>query len=190
MQASAVVPSKSSNEPPQVDKEPPHAEDNIAKGSQNNAMYQNQKCFHCGGARHPRSKCPARDSTCMKCKKIGHWIKVCRSQKNSDGNNNVQNKTTASSVLASMGDYPEKLRKSALVVTINNYKTMGLADSGSSDSFIDFQFSKTQLNLIVDNKYDRYIYSQNILIYILFLIMIPSLWLQNLIRLKLLAMLW
>ena len=38
-----------------------------------------QKCFFCGYQRHPHSKCPARDATCSKCRKKGHFQKVCRS---------------------------------------------------------------------------------------------------------------
>ena len=33
----------------------------------------NSKCFFCGNARHPRSKCPAREATCNKCHKKGHF---------------------------------------------------------------------------------------------------------------------
>lgn len=39
-----------------------------------------EDCFFCGNQRHPRSKCPARESECRKCKKTGHWAKVCKSQ--------------------------------------------------------------------------------------------------------------
>ncbi|PIK39574.1 hypothetical protein BSL78_23581 [Apostichopus japonicus] len=33
------------------------------------------KCFFCGYAKHPRSRCPARDETCNKCDKRGHFAK-------------------------------------------------------------------------------------------------------------------
>ncbi|CAB4023460.1 Retrovirus-related Pol poly from transposon opus [Paramuricea clavata] len=42
------------------------------------AMEVENSCFFCGNARHPRSKCPARDVTCLKCQKKGHFAKVCR----------------------------------------------------------------------------------------------------------------
>ena len=41
----------------------------------------NDKCFFCGLSRHPRSKCPAKESVCNSCSKIGHWGKVCKSSK-------------------------------------------------------------------------------------------------------------
>ena len=37
------------------------------------------KCFFCGYKRHPRSKCPAKDVTCMNCGKKGHYARVCKS---------------------------------------------------------------------------------------------------------------
>ncbi|XP_077864282.1 uncharacterized protein LOC144349635 [Saccoglossus kowalevskii] len=36
-------------------------------------------CRWCGGQRHDRRICPARDSTCHKCQKSGHFKKVCHS---------------------------------------------------------------------------------------------------------------
>jgi hypothetical protein len=40
-----------------------------------------QSCFRCGkNPSHSREKCPARNSTCNKCSKVGHWAKVCRTK--------------------------------------------------------------------------------------------------------------
>ena len=36
------------------------------------------KCFWCGGRRHPRSNCPARNSVCHNCRIKGHWSSACR----------------------------------------------------------------------------------------------------------------
>ena len=38
----------------------------------------NSSCYYCGYDLHPRSKCPARDATCDKCRRRGHYAKVCR----------------------------------------------------------------------------------------------------------------
>ena len=40
-----------------------------------------QMCMHCGSTseNHLRLKCPTRDATCVKCKKRGHFTKVCLS---------------------------------------------------------------------------------------------------------------
>ena len=39
-----------------------------------------ENCYFCGNYRHPRADCPAREAKCRKCKKEGHWAKVCISQ--------------------------------------------------------------------------------------------------------------
>jgi hypothetical protein len=54
------------------------AEDAPERGNLNTAS---SACYFCGRSRHPRSKCPAKDATCNKCSKTGHFSKVCRSTK-------------------------------------------------------------------------------------------------------------
>ena len=34
-------------------------------------------CYNCGRSRHPRRLCPARDATCHKCSRKGHFAKHC-----------------------------------------------------------------------------------------------------------------
>ncbi|XP_059094282.1 uncharacterized protein LOC131889235 [Tigriopus californicus] len=38
-----------------------------------------KKCHHCGNFPHPRERCPARKVTCLKCSKMGHFARHCRS---------------------------------------------------------------------------------------------------------------
>ena len=53
-----------------------------AKGkrqSQRHSRHSEDKpCKWCGGAQHDHEKCPARDKSCNKCKKKGHFAIVCR----------------------------------------------------------------------------------------------------------------
>ena len=53
-----------------------------SKNNKNNWKPQipKENCMWCGNTpRHDRSDCPAKDDTCMNCKKPGHWAKVCLS---------------------------------------------------------------------------------------------------------------
>lgn len=43
------------------------------------SRHYQDSCGYCGGQPHPRDKCPAREEQCNRCKKIGHWGKVCLS---------------------------------------------------------------------------------------------------------------
>ena len=43
-------------------------------------MRSGEKCGRCGGNRHPRAKCPAKDEQCHHCKVKGHFSKVCRNK--------------------------------------------------------------------------------------------------------------
>lgn len=94
---------------------------------------QGQKCFFCGNSRHPRSKCPARDATCSKCQKKGHFQKVCRGGAprstlpwQGEGN------PTLTSISAAV---PQSLVKSTIMVSIDGKETKALINSGSSESF-------------------------------------------------------
>ena len=37
-------------------------------------------CFFCGRNRHPRAKCPAKESNCNNCGTKGHWSIACKSK--------------------------------------------------------------------------------------------------------------
>jgi hypothetical protein len=39
------------------------------------------KCPWCGHEKHPKEQCPARDAMCMKCRKKGHYARVCMAGK-------------------------------------------------------------------------------------------------------------
>ena len=53
-------------------------------GSFKKKSEQVQKCDRCGyNAHKPQEKCPARNYSCNKCKKIGHFAQVCRSKQKS-----------------------------------------------------------------------------------------------------------
>ena len=102
-----------------------------------------QKCFFCGFDRHPRNKCPAKDSTCNNCSKTGHWAKCCRSNpKKSE----YKPASIASVMLATVERKTPKfdvLKKTKINLNVGGVFTKNcLIDSGSSDSFIDLSFAK------------------------------------------------
>lgn len=45
-------------------------------------------CGYCGGPRHRRSECPARDQVCSACHKNGHWAKVCKTTRSKSRHQN------------------------------------------------------------------------------------------------------
>ena len=49
------------------------------KNRNDREVSNNEKCYFCGDARHPRSDCKARNAVCNNCGKTGHWKKVCKS---------------------------------------------------------------------------------------------------------------
>ena len=49
-----------------------------------------KQCGYCGGKKHPRDDCPAKNQKCNKCHKIGHWAKVCKSKARSKSKSRQQ----------------------------------------------------------------------------------------------------
>ena len=45
------------------------------------SLQDRNSCYRCGGTQsHPRAQCPAKDSLCQTCHKVGHYARVCRSK--------------------------------------------------------------------------------------------------------------
>ena len=97
----------------------------------------NSKCYFCGLQRHPRSRCPAREAVCHKCRKIGHFSKVCRSSgpiASITPTDTPTNPVTLASVTSAAT--PGTLSKAVAKVSIRGSEADGLIDSGSTESFI------------------------------------------------------
>jgi len=41
---------------------------------------KSKKCYFCGYNYHARTNCPAKESVCYKCNKVGHFSRMCRSK--------------------------------------------------------------------------------------------------------------
>ena len=102
------------------------------------AALSGAKCYFCGYRKHPRHKCPAREATCRRCQKKGHFAKVCKSQ---PASNQAEHGGTAASMYptlaaVSSSSTPPTLLKSSTKVAINGVSARALVDSCSSESFI------------------------------------------------------
>ena len=109
------------------------------------AAFVQRRCFFCGGDIHKRIYCPANDKKCAKCQKIGHFSKVCRGSKPTDNLNRQtqQNAASSAAVAASTNQNSAFMR-----ARINGTQYSALADSGSSENFLDENVvSENQLNV-------------------------------------------
>ena len=54
---------------------------NLEQSPRNAGPHNNTSCTRCGlSPKHEMSRCPARDAECHRCKRWGHFMRVCRSQ--------------------------------------------------------------------------------------------------------------
>ena len=108
-------------------------------------------CYFCGSKYyHHRSKCPAKNNTCKKCSKIGHFPKVCKSvpvtattRETSDSSSDSEDETYLEDQQIynlNTTSYPNKLNSSSVKVSIlyknKSDEIKALVDTGSSENFI------------------------------------------------------
>ena len=86
------------------------------------------KCFFCGLDKHGRTQCPAKDSTCNNCGKIGHYARVCLYV-----NRPMMMKVIQYSVHHVMDGFTTKIEVIALALLTKNLEhiTQTLTSSGS-----------------------------------------------------------
>ncbi|KRY45454.1 Retrovirus-related Pol polyprotein from transposon gypsy [Trichinella britovi] len=101
-----------------------------------------QECYFCGKRRHPRANCPARNTTCNNCGKVGHFAKVCIS---------VSKRTAFVSVTSLVGSSSSstasELKNAIVEAKINGTNMTALMDTGSSLSFIDERYTIAYIEL-------------------------------------------
>lgn len=109
------------------------------------AIKWSKKCYFCGYDYHIRTNCPAREATCKKCFKTGHFGKVCRSTPKTKPES-----TTSTIQLCEINNRKplNDLQKSSITLKAEGNAYKALLDSGSSLSFIDTNIAN-RLNLII-----------------------------------------
>ena len=106
----------------------------------------NERCFWCGGHRHLRSSCPAKNSICSKCQVKGHWSSACmrkleaRSKVATTTNANLGNPNSDDSDLATIMAALDCTKRSTIKITIEDHDTEALIDTGSDSSFVTLEF--------------------------------------------------
>ena len=130
--AAAVNPeSKFSVEPSPGDN---NLEDTVAAM---NSSTISKKCSFCGYQAHRRQECPARESECHSCGKMGHYAKVCRVAKKGQlrGNSN-QVAAIRGPLFAACSDEMSNTKRSFIQISIGGKSFEALVDTGSTENFI------------------------------------------------------
>ena len=137
---------------------------NEAKGKRDGRLRgpknKKQMCMRCGSTseNHLRLKCPARDATCVKCKKRGHFAKVClstpkRVNEIAADDSEEQDETVSDDdgfFLGAIGNKDEKVKHWSEEIEVNDVTIKFKLDTGADvtvigDSIYSRFFSKTNL---------------------------------------------
>ena len=99
-----------------------------------NSINNKDKCFFCRLNKHPYNSCPAKDSTCNNCGKLGNYARVCKSK--------ASMKESLAAIqlnLPTLAAIPSSKNSNGHVtLLLNNNEILALVDSGStSSSFVD-----------------------------------------------------
>ena len=92
------------------------------------ATADRRKCFFCGQSFHRRENCPAKNSSCNFCHKVGHFAKVCKSKRRK------VSAAVNSKILCSIPSNPPSC--ASVPIIINGKRLPAMIDSGSCVSFI------------------------------------------------------
>ena len=99
---------------------------------------RNTKCFFLRYSYHTHTNCPAKESVCCNCEKIGHFSRMC-------GLNNKKILPSTSAALSlsvpklasvQTSYNANSLAKSCIKIQLNGYGALALVDFGSTDSFV------------------------------------------------------
>ena len=106
--------------------------------------HTSRKCFFCGLSYHPLSECRAKNVTCHKCGREGHYARVCQST----ARRKIQMTSAFTDITASSLDC---LSPSIAMVSINGKPLRALIDTGSSKSFIRTDIARSFKDLQINS---------------------------------------
>ena len=118
---------------------PVHSESTLETNDPTMAAVK-KKCTYCGNDYHLRYHCPARNVTCHKCSKKGHFSNVCMSSANPSSS-----AVYTPSLATITAGAPNGLMHTTIEVLVNGKKMKALIDSGSSESHTSFPCFKRQI---------------------------------------------
>lgn len=102
-------------------------------------------CYRCGGSfPHPDS-CPAKDKTCRKCQKVGHYARVCKSKESKKVNvvEPTRHESTDEEYVYNFSVLPIATNKPNTEVMIGETSVKCLIDSGAGVNIIDLKTFNT-----------------------------------------------
>ncbi|KRZ14517.1 hypothetical protein T11_4705 [Trichinella zimbabwensis] len=85
-----------------------------------------QECYFCEKQRHPLVNCPAKNTTCNNCAKVGHFAKVCRS-----ASIRTASVSVTSLISSSFSPMATELKNAVVESKINGTNITALIDTGS-----------------------------------------------------------
>ncbi|KRX21394.1 Retrovirus-related Pol polyprotein from transposon 17.6 [Trichinella nelsoni] len=97
-----------------------------------------QEYYFCGKRLHQRANCPARNTTCNNCGRVGHFAKVCRS-----ASKRAVPVSVTSLISSFSSSTATELEIAIVEAKINETNITALIDTCSSLSFIDERLCKT-----------------------------------------------
>ena len=122
----------------------------------NTSPKSNQCCGYCGKMRHEsRDQCPAKQSECTNCKKLGHWAACCRQKQRID----TTHRTSAMNGIRVLDVIGNKQRRRAPRINVDIHhnaddsfitKAQATSDTGAEATVAGLDFLK-QMKLDVGN---------------------------------------
>ena len=112
-----------------------------SKSTHNPTQDKGESCWFCGHERHARSKCPAKDATCKKCGKRGHYGNLCNNGKPHPTSRvhevcNEEQETIFLGEISSVGEVNNTNSHLRVDLKVNGHQTTFKLDTGAAVSVI------------------------------------------------------